>query len=401
MNAMQTNDAETWHGRAVLSRGFRPFFLLAALYAVIAIGIWIPWFFGIAAPKSALPPVAWHAHALLFGYMWAVIAGFLLTAAPNRTGRTPIRGWPLLVLILLWVGGRATTHLGHVVSPLARAACDLAMPVALIAMVGREVVAARSRRNATVLAILVVLGIAQGLFHYEIERYGVADTSQRLAMAALLTLIALVGGRIIPAVTTNWLKHRVKGRLPVAWGRFDAAVMGVNVAALATWVARAEGLLSSRITGIALLLAGVLHVVRQARWAPERTLREPLVAILHVGYAFVSLGFILAGASAWSDDAASSGAAVHAWATGAIGTMTLAVMTRASLGYTGRTLTAGALTSAIYAAVASAAIVRIAAALMPQHTLLLVPVAGLLWITAFLTFAFGYAPALLKRQIRC
>lgn len=399
MNAMSTNDAETWHGPAFLSCGFRPFFLLAALYAAIAIGIWIPWFFGIAAPKSTLPPLAWHAHALLFEYMWAVIAGFLLTAVSNWTGRTPIRGWPLLTLVLLWVGGRATTHLGQALSPLARAACDLAMPVALVAAVAREIIAAENWRNAKVLAILVVLGIAQGWFHYEIERYGVADTSQRLAIAALLTLITLIGGRIIPAFTTNWLKPRAEGRLPAAFARFDVAVMGVNVAALGAWVARAEGLSSSRVAGGVLLLAGALHIVRQARWAPERTLREPLVAILHVGYAFVGLGFILAGASEWSAAAVPPSASMHAWATGAIGTMTLAVMTRASLRVTGRMLTAGALTTAIYVAIVSAAIARVAAALMPQHTLLLVPIAGLLWIAAFLTFVFGYGASLLQRQV--
>jgi uncharacterized protein involved in response to NO len=176
--------------------------------------------------------------------------------------------------------------------------------------------------------------------------------------------------------------------------------MTVGIAALGVWIAKARFPLPGALAGSLLLLGGVLHLARQARWAPHRTLREPLVAILHVAYLFVGLGFLLMGLSELTEGRIAASAGVHAWTTGAIGIMTLAVMTRASLGHTGRDLTAGPMTVMIYMAIVAAAVLRVASALAPELTLTLVPAAGIAWSLAFLGFALAYGPSLCRARPR-
>jgi uncharacterized protein involved in response to NO len=387
-----------WRGPALLSYGFRPFFLFAALQAALAVALWVPWFLGLVSVPSLLPPVAWHAHSLLFGYVPAVVAGFLLTAVPNWTGRLPIAGWPLAGLFSLWLAGQVAAatsgHLGAWTTALAA----LSFLFVLLAVVGREVAAARNWRNVPVLLILVVLLIAQALFHWEVDRFGRPDISQRLAIGAIVTLIALIGGRIVPSFTTNWVKRANPGRLPRPAGRLDAVAIAAGIAAFGVWVASVPLAVPGWLCGGLLLLAGLLHLARQARWVPERTWREPLLAVLHVGYLFVGLGFLLAGLAELSHGLIAASAGIHAWTAGAIGTMTLAVMTRASLGHTGQPLTAGPMTVVIYAGVILAAVLRIASALAPEHTMVLISAAGIAWIMAFLGFVAAYGPMLARRH---
>jgi uncharacterized protein involved in response to NO len=387
-----------WEGPAILSHGFRPFFLLAALQAALVIALWVPWYLGLVAVPSLFSPVAWHAHSLLFGYVPAVLAGFLLTAVPNWTGHLPVVGWPLAGLLSLWLAGRVATlasaHLGAWMTALA----DLSFLCTLTAVVGREVVTARNWRNMPVLVLLGILAVAQALFHWEVDRFGQPEMSQRLAIGAIVTLISLIGGRIVPSFTTNWLKRLNPGRLPQPFGRFDAIAMAIGLLALGVWIASAGTAVPGWLRGGLLLLAGLLHLARQARWAPHRTWREPLVTILHAGYLFVSLGFLALGLAELSHGRIAESAGIHAWTTGAIGTMTLAVMTRASLGHTGRPLTAGPMTAVIYAAIVLAAGLRVVSALAPDLTLVLVPAAGVAWIVAFLGFAAAYGPMLAARR---
>jgi uncharacterized protein involved in response to NO len=264
--------------------------------------------------------------------------------------------------------------------------------------VAREIVSAGNWRNLKVLLALLLLLVAQALFHWEVARFGRPDIADRLAIAAIVTLIALIGGRIVPSFTTNWIKRWNPGRLPQSPGRFDAFAMTVGIIALAVWIMSARVAVPGWLCGGLLLLGGLLHLTRQVRWAPYRTLREPLVTILHVGYLFVGLGFLLMGLTELSHGRVAASAGIHAWTTGAIGTMTLAVMTRASLGHTGRPLTAGPMTVVIYAGVVVAAGVRIVSALVPELALVLIPAAGVAWIVAFLGFAGAYGPMLLSRR---
>ena len=210
----------------------------------------------------------------------------------------------------------------------------------------------------------------------------------------VVLLIALIGGRIVPSFTRNWLVRENPGRLPAPFGRFDMIVVAVSALALASWVVNSTG----QLTGAALAFAGLLHLVRLGRWAGDRTWRERLVLILHVGYAFVPLGFLLNALAAF--ELVPAGAGIHAWMAGAAGTMTLAVMTRATLGHTGQPLTASPATQAIYAAIIVAALSRICAVIEPAYSEPLLHLAAFAWAAAFFGFAISFGPLLAGRDRR-
>lgn len=373
---------------ALLSYGFRPFFLGAALWACAAMALWIGLLSGYWTFANDYGAVAWHAHEFLFGYVSAVLTGFLLTAIPNWTGRLPLQGMPLLVLVTVWFLGRIAVSTSAWIGWASAAVVDSAFLVLVAGAAAREIAAGRNWRNLRVVAVVAVLALANIAFHLEAHFFGVADYTIRTGLGAIVLLITLVGGRIVPSFTHNWLARADAGRLPASFARFDAATVAVSAAALLLWIV----IPATLATAIALFLAGILQAARLARWAGERTYREPLVFILHIAYAFVAVGFWLTGAGALGLVAESAG--IHAWAVGAIGAMTLAVMTRASLGHTGRPLTASATTRAIYVAVVIAALARIAAALLPAWGELLLDVAALAWAAAFLGFGFSYMPML-------
>ena len=383
---------------AVLSYRFRPFFLAGSAYAVLLIALWVPWFLGFIRVPSALPPVAWHAHELLFGYVSAIVAGFLLTAVPNWTGRQPIAGVPLAGLFGLWCAGRLVVAVSADLPASVVAVVTVAFPVVLAAVVAREIAATRNWRNVKVVVGVAGLAAAQAVFHYEVWRFGQSVYGDLLAIAVTVMLIMIIGGRIVPNFTANWVKRLKPGPAPAPLGSFDAAAMVLAGLALAAWVALSAVPEATTAIGGLLLATAAVHLVRQARWVPHRTLREPLVAVLHAGYLFVPVGFGLAGLAAVTRGEAGANAAVHAWAVGAIGLMTLAVMTRATRGHTGRPLTASRVTVAVYLAIVAAAACRIATAFLPQHTMILLPLAGLCWTLAFLGFLAEYGPMLVRRR---
>jgi uncharacterized protein involved in response to NO len=192
----------------------------------------------------------------------------------------------------------------------------------------------------------------------------------------------------VPSFNRNWLARENPGRLPAPFARFDVMAMGVTAATLVLWTVRPTG----QLIAAALVIAGVVNTVRLARWAGDRTCRDRLVLILHVGYAFVPLGFLLANAAALDIVVFSAG--VHAWTVGAAGTMTLAVMTRASLGHTGNALVASPMTQAIYATVVIASLARICASLEPGWSDALLHVTAFAWCAAFFGIALSFGPML-------
>jgi uncharacterized protein involved in response to NO len=377
-------------GPALLSYGFRPFFLAAALWAALGVLLWLPQYYGSFALPTLLGPLDWHIHEMLFGYVAAVIAGFLLTAVPNWTGRLPINGVPLAALGLLWLAGRIAMALSARIGEPAAAVIDLSFLVVLAAVIAREVIAGRNWRNLRPLILIGVLIAGNIVFHVEVLTTGFADYGTRLSIAAVILLISLIGGRIVPSFTNNWLARNNPGRLPVPFSRFDVVCMAAGALALAAWIAAPE----HRVTSVLLLAAGALHGARLVRWAGDRTLRDRLVLVLHVAYAFVPAGFLLLGLSAWWS-AVPQSAGIHAFTAGAMGLMPLAVMTRASLGHTGRPLAASAGTQAVYALAATGAVLRIAAAIAASRMLL--DLGGALWIAAFVGFVVLYGPLLAGR----
>jgi uncharacterized protein involved in response to NO len=382
-------------GPAVLGLGFRPFFLLGAIWAVLAMLAWLLVLTGAVDLPSGLGPVDWHVHELLYGYLPAIVAGFLLTAVPNWTGRLPVTGLPLLALVLVWASGRLAVTVGLWLGPLLTALLDLAFLAALIAIIARELVAGANKRNLPVLLLVGLLFLGNAVFHLEAARHGSAAYGTRLGIAAILMLLMLIGGRIVPSFTRNWLAkghatERAAGRLPAPMGLFDGFAIAFAGLTLLSWLFSPW----SPVTAVLAAIAGLLHLARLARWAGDRTLMEPLVVILHVGYLFVPLGFLLLAASHFTPTVQPI-AALHAWTVGGIGTMTLAVMTRASLGHSGRPLTAGATTSVIYLLIILSALARILDGTAWGFEGLRV-LAGTLWILAFTTFVATYWPMLTR-----
>jgi uncharacterized protein involved in response to NO len=383
-----------YDGPAILSLGFRPFFLAGAFWAVVAVLLWLPQYFGEFALSGAFQPLDWHAHEALFGYGAAVITGFLLTSVPNWTGRLPIQGAPLAALVLLWLAGRVAVLLSADLGWALAALVDCGFLAVVCAVIAREIIAGKNTRNLKILIFFGLFCAANVAFHIEAHVSGSAAYGRRFGLAAIIALVMLVGGRVIPSFSQTYLAKRGEGRLPKIFGRFDVLCLVVSVLGLAGFVLAPE----NRLVGLALIAAGLLNAARLARWAGERATGEGLVLILHVAYLFVPLGFLLSGFAAWTDSIPLS-AGVHAWGVGAIGVMTLAVMTRASLGHTGRALHAGSTIQAIYGAAILAALARIAAALAPQWSFALLHVAALCWLAAFLGFALIFGKALVRPRL--
>ncbi len=383
-----TSRLRAYRGTALLSYGFRPFFLLGAIYAGLAGLTSLPMFYGELELWTAFSPQDWHVHEMLYGYLPAVMTGFLLTAIPNWTGRLPIQGMPLLMLVAVWAAGRVSVIFSGEIGWLWATIIDVSFLTLVVATSVREIVAGKNWRNLRVVGMVTLLLAGNIAFHVEAHVHGSAEYGVRIGIAALVLLIVVIGGRIIPSFTRNWLVRENPGRLPAPFARFDVAVIGFSAATLALWTAQPFG----RLTAAALAAAAALNIVRLARWAGDRTWRDRLVLILHVGYAFVPFGFLLASAAALGIVAV--GAGIHAWTVGAAGTMPLAVMTRASLGHTGNALTASTVTQAIYAAIVIAALARIYAALEPAWSGLLLYIAAFAWTAAFFGFAGSFGPLL-------
>ncbi|HXT08807.1 MAG TPA: NnrS family protein [Roseiarcus sp.] len=378
-------------GLAILSQGFRPFFLAAGLWAAIAVALWIVMLATGAALPSRFDPLSWHIHEMLFGFVMAAIAGYILTATPNWTHRLPASGGPLALLAGLWLLGRIACLLSALTPPWSAATVDLAFPVVLVGVVAREIVVGRNWRNLPVLAPIGILGIANLLTHLEAGGVDVpAGLGWRLGLAAIGALVSIMAGRLAPSFTRNWLAKRPGSEFPAVHGWIDRLALGTLHVGLIGWAFAPD----FRPVGGLLGLGAALNLWRLLRWRGAATTAEPLLLVLHVGYAWLVLGAALLSAQTFGFDVP-LGAAIHALTVGAIGTMILAVMTRAIRSHTGRGPSADRVTSLVYVLVTLAAITRIAAAFDAAWTLSLLMVSAGFWIAAFVGFAFGYGPMLL------
>lgn len=377
---------------AFLLGGFRPFFLGGAVWAAAVVILWVGSLAGAWSLPTAFDPLAWHRHEMLYGYLSAVIAGFLMTAIPNWTGRAPIAGAALAVHAGLWLAARIAVLFSGTLGIWPAAILDVGFLLLLATTCGREVLIARNR-NLPVVLIVLLLAIGSAVDHAELLGapipYGLGT---RAGFGLVLTLVAVIGGRIIPSFTRNWLAKRgvVEG-LPAQPDRFDALSIAATAVAFAAWIFFPDATLSA----VLLILGGALQAVRLARWSGGRTMRDPLVFILHIAYGWLPIGLLLLGGSMLTP-LLSSSAALHALAAGAMASMTLAVMTRASLGHTGRPLVSDAATTAIFAMVTLGAALRVGATALPFAYMQLLAVAGTLWAGAFILFALFYGPMLVR-----
>jgi uncharacterized protein involved in response to NO len=375
-------------GPAIFAQGFRAFFFAAGCWAALGMALWILVWRGAIVLPTAFAPSIWHAHELVFGYGVAAVTGFLLTAIPNWTGRFPLQGGPLAGLVMLWLAGRIAVAVSALIGPELAAIIDVAFLIVLWAFVVREILAGRNWRNLPMPLALAALALANAASHVDaLSAYGI-----RGGIAILAALIGLVGGRIVPSFTRNWLARHGAAEMPAPFGALDRLMLALLVIALALWVVAPDW----AGTGVAAGAAGIATVARFRRWRAQDTTPEPLLWVLHLGYFWLAAGLgLIAAVPAWGVPPI---VAIHALTAGAIGTMTLAVMTRASLGHSGRALTADLWTTLIYVLVTAAALARIAAHMFATHYAAWIDAAGGLWIAAFTLFAVRYAPVLLRRN---
>lgn len=377
-------------GPVLFSYGFRPFFLGASLWAIFAMAAWIAALVRGIDIAGDYGPAHWHAHEMLFGFSSAVLAGFLLTAVPNWTGRLPVSGRPLACLFGLWVAGRLALLTTDVIGLKPAVIIEAAFMPALLVICAREVIVGRKWKDLKVVGGLVLLSAANAWFHISVVRQLDVDAAARLAIGAYVMLIMIVGGRILPSFTRNWLNKFGRTDFPVPYNRFDTATILVGVAALACWTFAPQHIVTATIASA----ASLLQAARLVRWRGWTTWPDKIVFVLHAAYAFVPLGF--AAVAAGAVGALDTYPVMHVMTVGVMACMMLAVMTRASRGHTGRPLAASNLSVASYIAIIGAALARPFAEILPAHYHHLIALSGMLWIAAFALFCIEYGPMLVR-----
>ncbi len=375
-----------YRGPALFSFGFRPFYLLGALWSALVVPLWL-WSYLAGGPGMLTRD--WHVHEMLFGFLAAIVAGFLTTAVPNWTGRMPIIGAPLAQLVGLWLAGRVAMLFQANLGAAAVGVIDSLFLLVFASVLWREVLAGRNWRNLPVCGLVSALALGNIAFHLQGVSWA-SGLGERLALGVATLLIALIGGRITPSFTRNWLKARGMAAQPAVFGLIDRAALALTGLAALAWVAFPDAL----FTGVLLALSGLAHLVRLARWRGWAARREPLVWIFHLGYGWLGLALLLLGASVL-DPAIPRTVGVHALTAGAIGVMTLAVMTRSSRGHTGRPLHADAATAAIYLAINASALARIVAPFTGAGQQSLLMLSAGLWVLAFAGYVAAYSPMLI------
>ncbi|MDT3706451.1 MAG: NnrS family protein [Thiobacillus sp.] len=377
-------------GYAPFALGFRPFFLAAGVYAVLLMGLWLGALNGYVATGGLLPSV-WHGHEMLFGFAVAVIAGFLLTAVQNWTGIPMPSGPPLAALFLLWLAGRVGFLVPGLPAGLV-AAIDLAFLPVLALTLGLPILKAKQLHNYPFPVLLLVLAAANALVHQQALGWTAISPSLGLQLAAyvVVTMILVMGGRVIPSFTDNKLRTRAR-RWKAIERLAPISAIGALLAALIAPV--------SPVTAVLAATAAAVHFIRLGGWYTSKFWSVPLLWILHLGYAWIALGFALLALSATGMTAA-TGSALHAFTAGGIGVLTLGMMARVSLGHTGRLLEPPPVMTLAFVAINLAALIRVVLPLFfPGLHLTVMAAAGLVWMAAFGLFCVVYAPMLLRPRV--
>jgi uncharacterized protein involved in response to NO len=387
------NEKPGYQGSAFFSYGFRPFFLGAALFAGVAVPAWILILAGVGDADFLYPARDWHVHEMVFGFLPAVITGFLLTAIPNWTDRPPIRGHKLMLLLTLWLVGRLLIAIPWF-TPFVSAIVDAAFLVAVAGLVWREISAAKSWFHAPMGVLISLYAGANILFHVLALSGAATDLPERMALALVMLLLALIGGRVTPNFTGEFLVEHGRTERPAPFSRYDGLSVGLVAFAAAAWIVQPRAM----VTGWILVVAGLVNLGRLSRWHGWITWREPLVLILHLGYGWLALSLLALGGAILGLGLPTTDAA-HTLTTGAVGVMTLAVMTRASLGHTGRPRHAGSLTVFIYMLVTLGALLRVVGPTTSLPTNLVFGLAAVGWSGAYLLFAVVYGPFLLRPSL--
>lgn len=381
------------------SYAFRPLFLLAGLFGAISIIWWVfIYLWWVALPPIAMEPIAWHGHEMLFGFLVPAIGGFLLTAVGSWANRSPITGLPLLILSGSWLVGRlAVTFSLHLNWYLITFA-DLSFLIILIYLFGKEVILGKDQRNYKIIGFLILLLILNLSFHLEYpqklaipQRYSV-----RGAIMVVLLIATTIGGRIIPNFTRNWL---IKNRpeclmMPVALNLFDRIVMGLTAVFAVIWLYDTH----FKITGVVSIILGFLHLIRLFRWQGLKTWKDPFISVLHVGYAWISLSFILLGISNLTEMLV-FGSGIHGFTIGGFSLLIVAVGSRAALGHTGRALKIGNSMKLAYLLIILAAVFRVSATHIMGYREMII-ISAICWVSGLAHFLICYWPVLTKPALK-
>lgn len=381
---------------APFAYGFRPFFFGALAYALIGLGAWL-WIRATSQPALGdLPPSLWHGHEMLFGFIGAAIAGFLLTAVPSWTGARGFAGLPLIALTAVWLAGRVAFACASHLPAAVVAVAELAFLPALALLIAPPLLRARNR-NTVLLLVLLALWIVDVTFIVALARTEpvLATGTLRVGIDIVLLLITVIGGRIVPAFTSSALR-RSGIDAPVRNNQWlDAVVIGAMVFVVIIDAIAPLHAAAAVVAGV----AAVGHAARLAGWRGLHARREPIVWVLHIAYAWLPLGLALKAVylTAGADWAAQW---LHALTAGAAATMIVAVITRASLGHTGRPLVVSRVVAAAYLLLTAAALVRVfGTSPLAPHRDWMIWLAGALWLFAFALILIVYAPILLRPRL--
>jgi uncharacterized protein involved in response to NO len=381
--------------KPVLAKGFRPFFLLAALYAMVMVPAWLAIFTGKLAPGTYLEPVTWHAHEMTWGFVAAVVAGFLLTAVGNWTQRETATGAPLAGLVLLWLAGRLAMLLAGVLPRGVPAVVDLAFLPTLAVVLARPLVAAKSRRNFVMLAILAALFAANVGVHLEglaLLPSGSARLANLLSVDVIVLLSMIIAGRVFPMFTRNTTGVQTIRVIP--W--LDRTCIAAMVGLLLVDAFPAQG---SRVGAVLAGGVGLLAAARAVHWGARHSLRDPLLWILHAGYGWLVVGLLLRG-TAGVFGVPSASVATHALTVGAIGSLTLGMMARVALGHTGHVLAAPSSITIGFVAINLAAMARVLLpTIAPRYYVVGLVVAGVSWVLAFGIFLAAFTSILCRPRV--
>ena len=375
-------------GLPLLRLGFRPFYLAAALAAVALMALWPAVLLGHVRPASGLAPSLWHAHEMVFGCIAAVVVGFLFTAGKVWTGRATPRGPGLAALALLWLAGRVAGLLAPGLVFLVVDSAFLAVVATIFAVI---VVRSHNWRNAGVALLLALLAAVNLAFHVAATG-GLAELAMRplhAALALLILLESVIGGRVIPAFT----RSANPGLALVGRAWLDRLALGATALGLVLWLCEAAPAAAAAVLGVAALA----QAARLAGWRPWVARQRPILWILHAAYAWIPLGLGLLAAACAGLAAPSAG--VHALAVGATGGLVIGMLTRTARGHTGRTLLASRAEVTAYVLVMAAAVLRVAAALEPHWWTVAVCAAGTCWIAAFTFYLWRFAPWLVAARL--
>jgi len=371
-----------------LGRGFRPFFLVGALYSVVSLLIWGGFFAGYVTPPSfMIDPVSWHAHEMIYGFTMAIVAGFLLTAVANWTGGAPVRQIHLAVLCALWLAGRVVMNFDLGLPEITVIVVEGAFILTLALSLPIPLLKCWNKRNFVFLVLLSILFACDMTFFITKE-----STSLYVAVMIIIAMISLIGGRIIPAFTVAALHVRGEEADQTPQGKLDVlALLSLALIILTLVFIGQQG----AVLAATAFLSAIIHALRLRRYHTRRILGDPMVWILHAGYGWVIVGLLFIGVSALGFLPFSI--SLHAFTAGAIGSMTLGMMCRVALAHTGRNLNATKLTILSFLLLQCAALLRVfGLVIAPEYTAELVIGSAVLWALSFALYILIYAPILWK-----